>query len=645
LTGADGNAQIIATGGDWKAHASNRTAIDNGKSGHYGGEHVDNNAYISKWNETGFDDREWAAAQVVDVPPHTVCAQRAAPNRVEKRFSPRVIRPFGADTWLVDFGTNLTGAFEIAFATPAKGAEVSFDYYDHVVEGQPLKNFSQHDVVVCSNSGTTKFATRFNYHAYRFVRITGLDAPPREDAITASLIHSDFEPLSSFACSNAMLTNIHDMVQYTLRCLSLGGFLVDCPHAERLGYGGDGLASTPTALTMYNMGALYTGWLEDWRDCQREDGDMPHTAPNPWSAGGGPFWCSFIIGAPWRMALLYQDDAILAENYGAMQHWLDGYVESNCKDDLLMGWDNKEYRNWYLGDWAQPGRLEKERKKSTNLVGNCVRIQSYDFMAKIAGRLGKGADATRYQAKADALRPKVHAAFYDAEHGTYADDTQIDLAYALLTDVVPEALREATLKRLEDDIRVKHQGHLDVGLVGIPILVDCLVKYDRSDLAFDLLNTDTYPGYGHMLKNGATTTWEHWDGNRSQIHNCYNGIGLWFYRGPGGIVPDSERGYTHATLRPAVVGDLTWAQARQETVAGVFESRWRIQDGTFTWEIQVPPGAEGATVLVPASNAESVLEGGKPVGESVGVKALGMRGRYAAFEVVSGRYSFSAARP
>ena len=641
-----GKSKIIATDANWKAHASHITAIENGQSSHYGGERVDMATYEPRWADADFDDSAWPVVETVEIPPHTVCAQRVGPNRVQKRFIPRVIRPYGEKTWLVDFGTSLTGSFEIQFKAPKAGDEVAFDYYDRIVEGEDLRNFSQHDVYVSNGSENGHFATRFNYHAFRYVRITGLEAPPRETDISAALLYSDLEPLASFACSNPLLNDIHDMVAYTLRCLSLGGFLVDCPHIERLGYGGDGLASTPTALTLFNMGALYNGWIEDWRDCQREDGDMPHTAPNPWNAGGGPFWCSFIIGAPWHMANLYNDPRILETNYPAMQHWLDGWVESRCNtDDLLMGWENKPYRNWYLGDWAQPGRLEGERQKSTHLVNNCVRIQSYDFMSKIAARLGKADDAKRYQAKADSLRPKVHTAFYDTAQGTYADDTQIDLAYALLTDVVPESLRSNIVKRLEDDILIKHKGHLDVGLVGIPILVDCLLKYDRNDLVFAVLNTDTFPGYGFMLKNGATTTWEHWDGKRSHIHNCYNGIGLWFYRGLGGILPDSGRGYEHPTFRPAVTGDVTWAQTRQETVVGTLQSHWRIQDNSFLWDIQVPPGAQSATVMVPTDRIEAVQESGKPASESPGVIAKGIQGRYAVFEVPPGWYSFSAPRP
>ena len=645
MAGSHGKRIIVATDGDWKAHSSHISAIGNGKSGQYGGERVEMAQYDSHWANVDYRDAAWPAAEVVEVPPHVVCAQRVGPNRIQKQFTPKIIRPFGERAWLVDFGTSITGAFEGTFAAPPPGHEVVFDYYDRIVEGEPLQNFSQQDVYVGDGANPGHFATHFNYHAFRYVRITGLDVSPRDTALSASLVHSDLAPLASFSCSNPLLNDIHDMVFYTLRCLSLGGFLVDCPHVERLGYGGDGLASTPTALTFFNMGALYNGWLEDWRDCQREDGDMPHTAPNPWNAGGGPFWCSFLIGASWHMANLYADPGILETNYSAMQRWLDGWVESRCKDDLLMGWENKPYRNWYLGDWAQPGRLEKQRTKSTHLVNNCVRIQSYDFMAKIAARLGKAGDAQRYQSRADVLRAKVHTAFYDPSRNTYAEDTQIDLAYALLTGVVPESLRNDMLKRLEDNILVKHNGHLDVGLVGIPILVDCLLKYDRNDLMFAVLNTDTFPGYGYMLKNGATTTWEHWDGQRSHIHNCYNGIGTWFYRGLGGILPDAEQGYAHLTLRPAVTGDVMWVQARQETVAGTVQSDWRIQGNRFHWDVQLPSGVQSATVMVPAGRVEDVRESGTSLSTRSDLAVRGVQGRYVVVDVPPGHYSFSASRP
>ena len=92
------------------------------------------------------------------------------------------------------------------------------------------------------------FRTRFNYHAFRWVKITGLDRPPRLDEARGFLIHTDYEHAAKFECSNELFNRIYQTVVWTYRCLSLGGYVVDCPHRERLGYGGDGQSSLETAL-------------------------------------------------------------------------------------------------------------------------------------------------------------------------------------------------------------------------------------------------------------------------------------------------------------------------------------------------------------------------------------------------------------
>ncbi|MDR2775495.1 MAG: hypothetical protein LBC19_12295 [Tannerella sp.] len=62
---------------------------------------------------------------------------------------------------------------------------------------------------------------------------------------------------------------------------------------------------------------------------------------------------------------------------------------------------------------------------------------------------------------------------------------------------------------------------------------------------------------------GATTTWEHWNGERSRIHNCYNGIGSWFYEAIGGIHPDDRApGYRHFYICPQIPEGMTWGTYR-----------------------------------------------------------------------------------
>jgi alpha-L-rhamnosidase len=305
------------------------------------------------------------------------------------------------------------------------------------------------------------------------------------------------------------------------------------------------------------------------------------------------------------------------------------------EDGLLFGWPDEEYRNWYLGDWARPKRDEGELGRSTHLVNNCVIIESAARMAKIATLLGKEDDAKRYAAQADDLRKKVHAEFW--HDGTYADDTQIDLAYPLITGVVPAELEEAVEQRLASNILEKEDGHLSAGLVGVPVVTTALLERDRSDLVFTYTNKTTFPSFGHMLENGATTTWEHWGGDRSHIHNCYNGIGVWFYRALAGIRPLEEHpGFKHFVLKPEIVGDITWARARQDTVRGAIESDWKLDGETFTWNILVPANTT-AEVHVPGSGVD--------VSEGIdGAERLREEDGFTIYDVQSGRYQFRGKR-
>jgi alpha-L-rhamnosidase len=101
-----------------------------------------------------------------------------------------------------------------------------------------------------------------------------------------------------------------------------------------------------------------------------------------------------------------------------------------------------------------------------------------------------------------------------------------------------------------------------------------------------------------MLANGATTAWEGWAG-QSHIHDTLISIGAWFIEGIAGIRSDgSSPGFKHFVIKPAVVGDLTFAKAKYRSIHGEIVSDWRIENGTFKLSVTVPPGTT-ATVFVP----------------------------------------------
>ena len=74
--------------------------------------------------------------------------------------------------------------------------------------------------------------------------------------------------------------------------------MVDCPHLERAGYGGDGNSSTMSLQTMYDVAPTsQTGYKHGEIQCAK-GGSLAHVGPNPGAGGGGPYWCGFIVQAP-----------------------------------------------------------------------------------------------------------------------------------------------------------------------------------------------------------------------------------------------------------------------------------------------------------------------------------------------------------
>ncbi|MDD3854005.1 MAG: alpha-L-rhamnosidase C-terminal domain-containing protein, partial [Syntrophomonadaceae bacterium] len=126
-----------------------------------------------------------------------------------------------------------------------------------------------------------------------------------------------------------------------------------------------------------------------------------------------------------------------------------------------------------------------------------------------------------------------------------------------------------------------------------------------------MLKKRDYPGYLYMIDNGATTTWEHWNGQRSRIHNCYNGIGSWFYQAVGGISPvDTIPAYRKVRIDPQIPNGITWAKTYKETPFGRVEVNWEINSGNMEMELDIPVGIE-AIVVIPSHLREYLLNNKK----------------------------------
>lgn len=622
---------LLVTDASWQGRKSSYTRHGDWRPHRFGGEIVNGSLAKNDLSAENTAGRIWNPASVVPVPEHAVSPQMVEQNKITETIKPLEIKPLGTDTFLVDMGKSLVGWTEIRFGKLQQSQHILLEYSDHLDENGKFRDQKQTDRYIASGEDGEVFKNKFNYHGYRYIRISNLKEAPAAEAVTGYLVHTGFEAASGFQCSDVEMNQIHDMVNYTLRCLSIGGDLVDCPTIERLGYGGDGNASTETAQTMFNLNPLYVNWLQAWADCVREDGGMPHTAPNPYPAGGGPYWCGFIITASWKTYLNYGDVAILEKYYPVMQKWLE-YVKTYSPDGLLKPWPDTDYRGWFLGDWATPTGINQKDEASIGIVNNCFVAVCYDNMQRIAQVLGKTADAGRYAQKKSELQKLIHQSYFDAAKNSYATGTQIDLAYPMLSGVVPEGLTSAVTQSLVTETQ-NRDGHLSTGLVGIPVLTEWTVRNQAADLMYSMLKKKDYPGYLYMIENGATTTWEHWNGERSRIHNCYNGIGAWFYQAVGGIRQEENvAAYQKVLIQPQVPQGMTWAKTFKETPYGKVAVNWELTGKTMKLIVEIPVGVE-AEVVLPSGVKKYKLEG----------KGFNVLGGKPAVALKSGQYTMTYA--
>ncbi|MEN6451884.1 MAG: family 78 glycoside hydrolase catalytic domain [Thermoguttaceae bacterium] len=631
----EGQPVRIATGADWKSHPSPITILANWGT-QYGGERYDANREVKGWNDAGLDDSDWAAAAVFQ-PKVRLSAEMVEPTRCIETLKPVEIVARSAGAYRIDLGRNRAGWFEAKL----KGRPGSTALIEFSERPNEARSFFQRSVYVFDQTGEGVFRQRFNYSAARWVTISGVTAPPEAKDIRGFLISTDYRPAASFECSDELLNRIYATTLWTFRSVSLGGYTVDCPHRERMGYGGDAHATMETALMNFGMGAFYTKWLGDWRDVQRPDGSLPHTAPTRWG-GGGPAWSGICVTLPWQVYLHYGDRRVLEVNYPMMQRWL-AFLETKTKNDLLQCFGDE----WaFLGDWVPPGTgqgpHERVDDRSTWMFNNCYYADNLATVAKIAALLGKQEDAAAYRKRAEAVAGAAHREFFNAEKNSYANGTQLYEAMPLLMGVTPSELRPAVMKRLEHEIVVAKRGHLDTGIHGTAYLIRCLVDSERNDLVLLMASQKTYPGWGHMLEQGATTFWEDWIGFQSLLHSSFLPIGAWFIEGVAGIRYDpASPGYKHFTIRPGVVGKLTSARGEFESMYGKIKSDWRLDRGWLTLSVVVPPNTT-ATVYVPTSDPSTVTESGRPIARSPGVQALAPIDGAAVFQVGSGHYTFRA---
>ncbi|MCX5638028.1 MAG: family 78 glycoside hydrolase catalytic domain, partial [Planctomycetota bacterium] len=491
----------------------------------------------------------------------------------------------------------------------------------------------QTDTYISKGKGTEFWEPRFVYHGFQYVQVTGLPEKPALDTLRGRVVHTSFEAAGYFECSNELFNKIQQNTLWSY-ISNFHGYPTDCPHREKNGWTGDAHLAAEQGLYNFASAAAYTKWMNDFKDEQRDSGELPGIVPTSgwgYQWGNGPAWDSAYLIIPWYMYRYCGDTQILAAHYDRFKRYVD-YLTSRADNyTVSIG----------LGDWVPAKTQTPEAVTSTAFYYADAVITG------LAGRLlGKHDEAEKYFTLARQIKDAWNKTFYKGD-GIFANGSQTALSFALYGDLVPESERQKTLDRLVENIE-KNNYNIDTGILGAKCIFTVLSENGRHDVAYKMATQTTYPSYGHWISRGATTLWEDWSGSASLNHIMLGDISAWFYKYLAGINinPDPLKGtgFKHIVIRPRPVGDITWVRAEHNSMYGPIRSSWRKENGIFTLDVTIPVNTT-AKVYMPANDSESVTEGGQPANKAKEVQLVNMKDGNAVFAVGSGQYRFASKLP
>ena len=166
-------------------------------------------------------------------------------------------------------------------------------------------------------------------------------------------------------------------------------------------------------------------------------------------------------------------------------------------------------------------------------------------------------------------------------------------------------------------------------------MFDVLRRQSRNDVAYKIANQEEYPGWGFMLKNGATTLWETWsypENFPSQNHPMFGSVDEWFYRSVLGINGITS-GFEKMVIKPQPVEGLSSAKGEYRSFRGKIASSWTKSEGQFTLTVSIPPNTK-AEIWVPSKSGQVLGNDGKPLPH------VRIENGYAVVEVGCGNYRF-----
>ncbi len=652
-----GARETVATDGSWRSS----TAGPVRSTDLLDGEVYDARAEIAGFDSPGFDDSKWEPAEVsTDLHPQ-LDAPASEPAKIVQVLKPVAMKEPKPGVFVFDLGQNMVGWCRLKISAPAatevtlRHAEMTED--DGSIYTANLRTASQTDRYLCRGGGAEVFEPRFTCHGFRYVEVTGLPGKPALSDLEGCVVSNSAGDAGTFHASDPLLDRLWTNIQWTLRGNAIS-IPTDCPQRdERMGWMGDIAAFAQTAAFQRDLAGFFGKWIQDVRDAQADDGRYPDFAPHPYGRNerctGTPAWGDAGVIVPWVAFLNYGDRRLVEAHLDSMIRWVE-WVRSNNPDLVWKNARGSDYRDWLNGDeiahegWPKTGGATTGEVLATAYFAHSARLVS-----RMAASVGRAADAKHFGELSEGIRAAFRKAFV-AEDGKIQGDAQGGYALALDFDLLTQAQQDHALARLVENIEKAYDGHLSTGFTStLPAMLE-LSRRGHVELATKLALDHRFPSWGYAVDNGATTLWERWDGYvkerglqdasmNSFNHYAFGAIGEWMMRVLAGLEPDEEHpGWERFTVHPRPSAGITSVKAEHATIRGRIVSAWSREGGTFRLEVTIPANTSAA-VIVPAKDAASVSEGGRPLSEAAPhVRLVSVQAGEAVLDVRAGSYHFES---
>ena len=638
VTYKDGTADTIVSGNGWKI--TNRGPIR--KSNEFDGETYDARMRLGDWTLPGYDDSSWQEA-VVDYdrqniykediynPRHRVAReypvvtgsplpanyQRPDPMKLltpqpnpniktQEQLKPVALFPQG-DKWILDMGQNMVGVLDLDLFDMQPGDTITFRYAetlnaDSTLYTDNLRSAECTDRFIASGNRDA-WHPMFTYHGFRYVEISGLRYTPKLDDFWGLVLYDEMPFTGSFETSDSIINAVYRNATWGIRS-NYRSMPTDCPQRdERMGWTGDRTTGCYGESYIFNNHRLYAKWLQDLADSQFENGALPDVAP--------AYWRNYTDNMTWPGAFITVADMLwqrfgdirpIQRHYDSMKRWMLHMKKYYLKNGILI-------RDTY-GDWCVPPESpELIHTRDTNRMTWPANLSTPYYchfcmlMRGFAIWLDKDDDALFFQNEFDSVVAAYNARYLDTVTGCYDHNTVTANILPLWFDMTPRRFEDKVFANIIDKTEHDFGGHVSTGVVGIQHLMSSLTWFGRGDLALKIATDTTYPSWGYMVKKGATTIWELWNGDTGDPSmNSGNHVMLlgdlimWEYEFLAGINP-LEAGYSLIELKPYPIDGLNYVNCSYNSVSGRIESNWKRDGDLFVWDILIPPNTTAEVYL------------------------------------------------